>query len=98
MQASERHVIRIGPTTLDPSTLTAGLQIVPDAAAANPQFAIAHWQSGGVDLFASFTDFVRALATDLSGTTPALQIEADGTFDATTGVLSVDRMVLVLNN
>ncbi len=98
LQASPEHVIRIGMTTLDPSTLAAGLQIVPNTSASSAAFAIAHWSSRTIDNFSTFSDFVTALTSDLNGTNAVLQITADGPYNASAGVLSVDQMIAILNN
>jgi hypothetical protein len=98
LQASVEHFIQIAMTTVDPSTLTAGLQIVPDASAANLIFAIAHWSSRSIDNFSTFGEFVTALTSDLNATNAVLQITADGPYNATTGSLSVDQMIVILNN
>jgi hypothetical protein len=98
LQASVQHVIRVGFETIDPSTLTAGLQIVPDTAATNPDFAIGHLKSRTIDNFNTFNDFVTALTTDLDGTTGVVQLAADGPYAAATGVLSVDQMIVIVNN
>jgi hypothetical protein len=98
LQASPEHVIRIGMTTLDPSTLAAGLQIVPSTSASATAFAVAHWSSRTIDNFSTFSDFVTALTSDLNGTNAVLQISADGPYNASAGVLSVDQMIAILNN
>jgi len=98
LQASTEHFIQIAMTTLDPSTLSAGLQIVPDASALYPIFAIAHWSSRSIDNYSTFADFATALTGDLNATNAVLQITADGPYNATTGVLSVDQMIVILNN
>ena len=41
---------------------------------------------------------MTALTGDLNGTTDAVAVEAAGPYDATTGVLSVDRMVVFLSD
>jgi hypothetical protein len=98
LTASAEHVLRISFDQIDPSTLAAGLQLVPDAAAANPQYAIQHFSSWKADAYTTFAAFVTALTGDLNGTTDAVAVEAAGPYDATTGVLSVDRMVVFLSD
>jgi hypothetical protein len=94
LQASANHVIRVGAATLDPSTLSAGLQLDPDPSATNPQFAIAHLKSRSIETFASFNALTTALTTELNGTNGVTQVDAEGPYDATTGVLSVDEMIV----
>ena len=98
LQASAQDGIRIASVVLNPSTLSAGLQIDPDTSAMNPQFAIGHLKSRKVDSFGTFGDFVTALTTELNGTNEALQVLADGPYDATTGVFSADQMIVLTND
>jgi hypothetical protein len=98
LMGSAQHVIRIAFETLDPSTLASGIDIVPDATAANPGFAINHWQSWSTQVYGSFADFEAALMSDLNGTTTALQLSASGPYTAATGVMSIDRMTVTLND
>lgn len=97
LTASAEHTIRIAFNSMDPSTLAAGLQLVPDQAAANTAFAIGHRASWKEESFTSFGDLVTALTTDLA-TNTAIAVEAVGPYNAATGVLSVDRMIVILNN
>ncbi len=98
LQSSAQDTVRIASVVLNPSSLSGGLQIVPNTAATNPQFAIAHRMSWTVDSFNTFSDFVTALTTELNGTNEALQVIADGPYDATTGVLSANQAVVVTND
>jgi hypothetical protein len=98
LQASAQDVIRIASVSLDPSTLAAGLQIEPESAATNAQFAIGHLKSHKIDSFGTFSDFVTALTSELNGTNEALGLLADGPYDAATGVFSADQMIVVTND
>jgi hypothetical protein len=98
LQASAQSVIRIAFETIDPSTLAAGVQLVPDPSATHPSFAIGHVQSWRVDNFDTFTNFAAALTADLTGTTSVLQLAARGPFAAATGVLSADDIAVVLSD
>jgi hypothetical protein len=97
LTASEEHELKISFSRSDPSALAAGLQLVPDGAAINAAFAIGHRSTEKAESFTTFSDFVTALTTDL-GTNTALGLEAVGPYNAATGVLSVDQMVVILNN
>jgi hypothetical protein len=97
LTASKEHELKISFDRIDPSTLAAGLQLVPDAAATNPVFAIGHRSTERAESFTTFSDFVTALTTDLL-TNTALGLEAVGPYNAATGVLSVDQMIVILNN
>jgi hypothetical protein len=98
LQASAQVGIRIASVVLNPATLSAGLQIDPDASATNPQFAIGHLKSHKIDSFGTFGDFATALTTELNGTNDALQVLADGPYDAMTGIFSADQMIVLTND
>jgi hypothetical protein len=98
LQASAEHRIRIGFATVDPSTVAAGLQLAPDLSATSMRLAIGHIKSWNIEAFTAFGDFVTALQADLNGTAAVMQVDADGHYDATTGVLSVDHMIVVIND
>ena len=98
LQASNWHVIRIGLETIDPSTLTSGLQLVPDPAAVNPQFIVAHLQSPNVENYGTFADFVAALGMELTGSTTVLELGARGPYAPATGIMSVDSMGVILTD
>jgi hypothetical protein len=98
LQASSQDVIRVGFVTLNPSTLSTGLQLVPDASATYPVFAIAHLMSQTIDNVATFGDFVTALTADLNGTVAVVQVDAAGPYDTTTGVFSVDQIIVLLDD
>jgi len=98
LESAQAHVIRIGPEQLDPATVSTGLSFVPSTTGPMT-FAIAHIApdgSHGVDSFTSFADFVAALAGDLTGMTAVRAIAAEGTYDKTSGVLTVNRMLVAL--
>ncbi len=97
LQASTQSGLRLGPVPLAlPGA--SGLQLVPDASATNPQFWIGHRKSATLERFGTFADFVAALTSDLNGVAAVLQIYADGPYDASTAVLSVDQMAVILND
>jgi hypothetical protein len=99
LQIALVHMIRIGPEQLDPATVSTGLSFVPSTTAPM-SFAIAHVAPDGshtVDSFTSFADFVTALSADLTGMTAVRAIAAEGTYDQTSGVLTVNRMLVALS-
>jgi hypothetical protein len=98
VQSSARHIVRVGFATLDPSTASAGLQLLPDASATSLWLAIAHVQSHMSENFAAFSDFTAALMTDLNGTNAIVQIFANGHYDPTSGAFTVDQMLVLFNN
>ena len=97
LNSSAQDYLRIASVTLNPATVSTGLEIVPDASATNPQFAIAHLQARNIDGFSTFADFVTALTGDLNGTDTMLQILAYGPYNTTTGVLQAEQMIVVLD-
>jgi Domain of unknown function (DUF4382) len=96
LKASARDVIRIGYVTVDPTTLSGGLQLLPDTAGTDQSFAIVHAMSTTADNFSTFNDLATALATDLSGTTTVLQVMAVGSYAS--GALTADHIIVVLND
>ena len=98
LQSAQLHLIQIGPEQLDPAAVSAGLSFVP-ATTGPMTFAIARVardRSHTFDSFTSFGDFVTALAGDLTGMTAVRAIAAEGTYDKTSGVLTVNRMLVAL--
>lgn len=97
LQTGAQHVIRVGWLTLDPTTLSAGLELVPDTTGtAQQSFAIVHAQSHTIDSFSTFNDLATALATDLNGTIGVLQVMAVGSYSS--GALTADHVIVTLNN
>jgi hypothetical protein len=98
LQSAEHDVIRIGPQSINPSTLSTGVTLQADASATMTQFAIAHRSSWKFESFSSFADLVTALNTDLNGTTTLLDVFASGPFNSTAGTLSVDQLLIDLSD
>jgi hypothetical protein len=97
LQASPLSAVRIGWLTVGASSLSSGLQLLPDTTGTGPQsFAIVHVQSRTIDSFGTFNDFASALTTDLNGTTGLLQVMAEGSY--TSGALTADHVIVALNN
>jgi hypothetical protein len=97
LQMTTEHRIRIGFATVDPSTLSTGLQLVPDPSAASLWLAIGHIKNRSSENFSSFGDFEAALQMELNGTNAIEWIGAAGHYDASSGTLSVDQMIVVFN-
>ena len=96
LKSSAHEVIRIGGVTLDPSTLSGGLELLPDMTGTAQSFAIVHAMSQSIDSFSTFNDFTTALTTDLNSTTGVLQVMAEGSYAS--GALTADHVIVVLNN
>ncbi len=97
LQASTQSSVRIGWVTVGASSLTSGLELVPDTTGTAPQsFAIVHVMSRTIDSFGTFNDLTAALATDLTGTVGVLQVMAEGSYSS--GALTADHVIVALNN
>jgi hypothetical protein len=96
LQSSGLEFIRIGQVTIDPSTLSGGLELLPDTTGTGQSFAILHVKSQTIDSFGAFNDLATALATDLNGTVAVLQVMAEGSY--TTGALTADHIIVMLND
>jgi Domain of unknown function (DUF4382) len=98
LQGASEHVIRIGPSQFDPSTVSAGLTFTPNASASFMAYAIAHRMSWQFQVYNSFSDFITALSGDLNGSTALLAVYGEGPYDESTGVLSVNVMAVMLSD
>jgi hypothetical protein len=97
LQSAARDVIYLGPARLDPGASITGLSLEPNTAATDTAFAIGHASSYSTDTYATFADLIAALTADLNGTTALLEISAVGPYDSVTEVLSVNKLVVLLN-
>ncbi len=100
LAASALHVVRIGFETIDPSTLSGGLELTPDTAATTSVYVIGHRATWSIDTYSNFADFETALAADFNGTTALVQLNAVGSYATAGGIgtLSVDTLIAVLTN
>ncbi len=98
LAASAQHVLRIGFETIDPSSLSGGLELVPDTGSSTSVFLIAHRSSWSLDTYSNFSDFETALSADLNGTTALVQLNAVGPYATATGVMSVDVLIATLTD
>jgi hypothetical protein len=96
LEASAGHIIRIGGLTLDPSTLSGGLELLPDMTGTDESFAIVHVMSQSVDSFSTFNDLATALMTDLNSTTGVLQVLAEGSYAS--GAVTADHVIVALDD
>jgi hypothetical protein len=95
--AGAQNVLQVGWLSLSDTSLTGGLQLVPDTTGTAPQsFAIVHVQSHTIDSFSTFNDLATALATDLNGTVGVLQVMAEGSYSS--GAITADHVIVALNN
>jgi hypothetical protein len=97
LQAGAQNVLQLGWLTLSSTSLTGGLQLVPDTTGAAPQsFAIVHVPSHTIDSFSTFNDLATALTTDLNGTIGVLQVMAQGSYAS--GAITADHVIVALDN
>ena len=98
LQSAWFQPVRIGPQRFKPDALNAGLTFVPNMTASMTQFSVGHAKSRKIDSFSDFGDLVSALNTDLNGTTALLGVFAQGPYDSTSGTLSVNNVLFLLND
>jgi len=98
LTAGQDALLTVGFPTVGLTGDSNGLELVPDAAATQTLFAVAHGKTRTIDTYGSFADLVAALQTDLTGSTTLLQLSAVGPYSVTAGTLSVDKLLLVLSD
>jgi hypothetical protein len=98
LQSAWFQSVRVGPQRFKPDAVSAGLTLVPNAAASMTQYAIGHAKSRKIDGYDDFGDLITALNTDLNGMTALLGVLAKGPYDSTSGTLSVNSVIFVLND
>ena len=91
-----RGAIKLGGPVINVATLS-GLRVAP-VSSGYMAFAIGHHRSHTVENFSSFADFSAALNAHLDGTTPVLMLLAGGTYDASGGVFTTGRLLVVLGD
>jgi hypothetical protein len=98
LQSAWAQSVWVGPERLKPDAVSAGLTFVPNSAATMTQFSIGHAKSQKIDSYDTFDDLIAALNSDLNGMTGLLGVFAKGPYDSTTGTLSVNSVIYVLND
>lgn len=93
-----RHRLDGGAQSIDVTSLTADLTIVPDTTVATAIYAIAHSATASVENFNTFAAFAAALQTELAGSTLATTVTAEGLYTASTENLAVRSLTLTVNN
>jgi hypothetical protein len=96
-------IIRIGPQSIDMTTLGASPTIVPVPPPAPtglppvflPLFGVGS-SSGGILAFNSFTEFVTALNTDFTNLTQVVTVTARGNYNPSTNIFSASAIDVVL--
>ncbi len=98
LAASAQDVLRIGFETIDPSSLSGGLELVPDTTSSTSVFVINHRSTWGIDTYSNFSDFEAALSADLNGTTALVQLSAVGPYTAASGMMSVEVLIATVTD
>jgi hypothetical protein len=91
------HQIEAGPKEINIESLATDPSIVP-ATTGMTEFSIAGRQGRTIQNFQSFIDFEAALAADLTGTTTALRMTAEGDYVAASNVFAARRITVLLSN
>ena len=93
----DHHQIDVDSREIDIEKLAADPSIVPSTSAMT-LFAITGRHGGATVNFQSFADFEAALAGDLTGTTTALRMTAEGQYDTAANVFTARRITILLSN
>jgi hypothetical protein len=91
------HQIEAGPSEINIESLATDPSIVPSTTGMT-EFSIAAHQGRSLQNFQSFSDFEAALAADLSGTTTALRMTAEGDYIAASNIFTARRITVLLSN
>ena len=90
-----RHHIVFGFRSIDITTLTTPVRLVPTANTAANRATYAIGKPGEVEIFSDFADFVSALTSELASA-KAVGLTASGHFDAGTGDYTTGRLLIML--
>jgi Domain of unknown function (DUF4382) len=98
LQSAQVAQLHIGPQGFDLSNSVLGITFAPNPTPSFSAFAIIHRKTARISPYDTFGNMVLALNTALNGTTALFNIHAEGPYDASTGTVSVNRMVVVVND
>ncbi len=98
LTAADEFSMHSALTEIHAPLLSVGLTLTPDMAASNPKFVIIHQVSEKANSYTTFNDFVTALIAELNGTTGMVGLAAAGPYDAATSTISVDQMIVMMND
>jgi len=101
--AAAEHTLQNGFTTIDPTALQGGIDVMPYPAASSPLYAIAHSGSWSLDTYAAFGDFASALSAALNSTTAVIAVDAVGSYlvpvdPGSPAAINAERVIVVLSN
>lgn len=95
--AGSRHQVAVGGQVLDVTQMTAGLIVVPSSTS-TLVYAIAHTSSSMVENFNSFANFITALQGELTGSTLATTITAEGIYATAGNTLTATSVTVALKD
>ena len=93
-----RHTIDVAAQSYDLTTLPSDLLIAPDTSVTTVVYAIAHTGTGVVDSFNTFSAFVTALQSALTGSVAATALTAEGVYTSTGTTLTARSVTISLND
>jgi hypothetical protein len=93
-----RHEILLGAEAINIVGLSSNPLITPDSASSTLLFAIGHLVSGTVENFNTYTAFIAALQSELTGAVLATGMTAGGQYTASTYSFSATSITVVLDN
>ena len=91
------HEIEMNPQNIDIESLATDV-LIAAATSGTTLFSITGQHGRDTVNFSSFADFEAALAADLDGSTTALRLIADGTYDGATNTFTAQRITILLSN
>jgi hypothetical protein len=91
------HEIQTNPQNIDLESLATDVSLM-GAGSGMMLFSITGQHGQETQNFGSFADFEAALAARLDGTTTALRLTADGTYDAAGNTFTAQRITILLSN
>jgi Domain of unknown function (DUF4382) len=98
LQSAQEAQLHIGPQGFNLANSVLGITFAPNPTPTFSAFAIIHRKTARISPYDTFGNMVVAMNAALNGTTALFSIHAEGPYDATTGTVSVNRMVVVVND
>lgn len=92
------HFVQVGPGRINLLTLASAPQIVAPASGTDSWYAIGHVHSRAIDNYSSFADFIAALAGDMQGTTTALALTAEGSYDSAANSFTARHLAVLISD
>lgn len=93
-----RHVIQVGPQSIDVVGLSSDPSITPSTTASTTVFSIGHSVSGTTENFNTYAAFITQLQSELNGSALATGMTAVGIYTASTFSFAATSVTLFLKN